>query len=319
MIEAVEKSLTKEGKETLDFITNIWSPIMGYRRRDRIARIMQLLMIESGQQKADRTLVIKAARMVLTKGYEPILDRLEDPEKFQLHSRTAYTDMAAYYAKPRIVTRWPVEPTRPAKPPASQKLLAFCASPRRGGNTDLLIDEAIRGAKDSGVKDIEKFNLHYMKLGFCIGCRKCKDPDHTGFCTVKDDMTDIYPKIVASDIIIIGFPIYTGRESAQLSTFLDRWDCFEGFQFGKRLQPGRRAMVIGTWAYAGVDSYDHVMEQIMTILNLHRVTPVEALTACGIGGKLHGWDEKHKAILLRYPEELKKAYEAGSTLATGVK
>jgi multimeric flavodoxin WrbA len=314
-----EPSMTDEGRDALDFIANIWAPIMAFRRRARIARILELLMLESGVKVADRKLVIQAARMVLTKGYEPILDRLEDPARFNVHSRLAYTDMGAYYAKPRLVTRWPVEPSKPVKPPERQKVLAFCASPRKGGNTDLLIDQAIRGVRDSGVTDIEKFNLHYMDLKFCIGCRKCKDSDHKGWCTVKDDMTPIYPKIVACDAIIIGFPVYTGRESAQLSTFLDRLDCFEGHLFTKRLEPGRRAMLIGTWGYAGTDSYDHTMEQIMTILNLHRIPTVEAITACGIAGKLHGWDENRKAILTRYPEELKKAYEAGKTLVTGVR
>jgi hypothetical protein len=52
---------------------------MGLRRRARINRIMGLLMLESGAKIADKKLVIQAARMVLTKGYKPNLDRLEDP------------------------------------------------------------------------------------------------------------------------------------------------------------------------------------------------------------------------------------------------
>ena len=68
--------------------------------------------------------------------------------------------------------------------------------------------------------------LQKIKLGYCIGCRKCKDKGYEGMCTVKDDMTPLYQKIMDADAVIIGFPIYTGRECAQLSTFMDRWGLF---------------------------------------------------------------------------------------------
>jgi multimeric flavodoxin WrbA len=312
-------TLTPEAQQALDFIGNIWAPIMRHRRVDKIRRIASLLMTERDLKQADKKLVVEAARMVLTPGYQPFLDQVERMAVFQKNQREAYVDDASYYAKPRAIVRWPNQTQKPEKPPAEQKLLAFQASPRIHGNTDVILDEAIRGARDAGVKDIEKFYLQKMKLKFCIGCRKCKEPNHSGYCPVKDDMEALYPKIVEADALIFGFPIYTGRECAQLSTFLDRFDCFEGFLFGKRLQKGRRSMVIGTWGYAGLDTYDHTMEQIMTILNLHHLDPVEALSCSGFAGKYHGWDQEGKAIVLRYPEELKKAYQAGKTLASGIR
>jgi multimeric flavodoxin WrbA len=157
----------------------------------------------------------------------------------------------------------------------------------------------------------EKIMLQKIKMGFCIGCRRCKDLDFEGMCAVKDDMAEIYPKIIDSDAIIIGFPIYTGRECAQLSTFLDRWDCFERFKFQSHLKPGRRAMVIGTWGYPYIDSYDHVIENVMVVLKLHKIETVEAISACGFEGILHGLDDEKKGVIAKFPEELKKAYEAG--------
>lgn len=130
-------------------------------------------------------------------------------------------------------------------------------------------------------------------------------------------MEQIYPKIMAADVVIIGFPVYTGRESAQLSTFLDRWDYFEGFIFGKKLEEGRRSMVIGTWGYNRIHTYDHIIENIMTIINLHRIVPVEALSACGFAQKYKGLDLDKKAIIRHFPDELNQAYEAGYTLVTG--
>ncbi|MCX8126809.1 MAG: hypothetical protein N3E40_06725, partial [Dehalococcoidia bacterium] len=65
------------------------------------------------------------------------------------------------------------------------------------------------------------------------------------------------------------------------------------------------------------DTYDHSVEQVITWLNLHRFETVEALTACGFSGLLHGWDEHHKAIILRHPEEMKKVYRAAWRMVTG--
>ena len=182
--------------------------------------------------------------------------------------------------------------------------------------TDLLVQEALKGVTSSGAQ-VEKIMLQQLKLGFCVGCRKCKDKGYEGMCLVKDDMTEIYQKIIDADAIIIGFPIYTGRECAQLSTFLDRWDCFERFKFQPSLKPGRRALVIGTWGYPYDDTYDFVMQNIMVILKLHGVETTEAVSACGFEGMFHGIAENKLGVISKHPEQLKKAYDAGIGLVTG--
>ena len=312
----VEPVLTRDGQEALDSILNRWPPIIRQRRKEKISRTISLMMTEKGAKEATRALVIEAAKFVISPGFTPFFDMMEDMEKFKRISRTPYIDLESYYAMPRHVKRWEPTLSKPPKLPEAMKVLAFNASPREGGNTDALIDEALRGASNAGAK-VEKISLQALNIKFCTGCRGCKDPGYRGYCVLEDKMHDIYPKIVESDAIIIGFPIYTGRECAQLSTFLDRWDCFEGFIFGKKLEAGRRAMVIGTWGYNQVNCYDHIIEHVMTIMNLHQIQPVEALSACGFAGKLRGLDENGKAIVLRFPGEMKKAYQAGRTLVTG--
>ena len=153
-------------------------------------------------------------------------------------------------------------------------------------------------------------------MDYCIGCRKCKEPGYEKICVINDDMSQVYQKIIDADALIIGFPIYTGRECAQLSTFFDRWDGYERYMLTSCLKPGRKAMVIGTWGYPCIDTYDHVIENIISILNLHKVETVEALSACGFEGMLHGLDSGHKGVIARHPKELKKAYAAGLALAT---
>jgi hypothetical protein len=76
-------------------------------------------------------------------------------------------------------------------------------------------------------------------------------------------------------------------------------------------------MVIGTWGYTNVNMYDHIIEQICTLLNGHRIEPVEAISASGFSGMLEGFDDEGKAMILRYPDEMRKVYEAGRALVTG--
>ncbi len=90
---------------------------------------------------------------------------------------------------------------------------------------------------------------------------------------------------------------------------------FERHLFTSRLEPGRKAMVIGTWGYPGIDTYDHVIENIITILNLHKVETVEAISACGFEGLRHGLDTRRRGVIAHYPKQLKKAYLAGKSLA----
>jgi hypothetical protein len=80
------------------------------------------------------------------------------------------------------------------------------------------------------------------------------------------------------------------------------------------LEPGRVAMVIGTWGYPYINTYDHVIESVISTLNLHKVETIEAISACGFEGILHGLDEKRRGVILRHPKQLKKAYAAGRAL-----
>jgi len=305
-----EPVLTKEGQEVLDMALNMRPAMVREERKKKYRRIISLLMNEQGCKEAGKELVLEAVSMVESKMLQLVLKWMEDPDTWQ-KMQLKYTDMDVYFASPMPVKRWQhPSPSKPTKRPEEMKVLAFCASPRKGGNTDVLIDEALRGAEDAGAKT-EKIMLQKMKIGYCIGCRKCKDEGFDPWCAQKDDMTDIYPKIVDSDAIIIGFPIYTARECAQLATFMDRWRCV-----GK-VEPSRRAMVIGTWGYPAIDTYDHMIERLISILHLHGFETAEALSACGFSGKLGGFDENRKAMVLRFPKELEKAHQAGKSLVTG--
>ena len=310
-------ALTEDGKQTLNKFLNMAPAIMRKEREEKLLDILSMLMAAKKMREAGGDMVILAAKYVVDKGYDPVFHMWEDMPKYRRLVLDTYDSREADKARPVMVKRWdrPDIP-KPDKPAAQMNVIAFCASPRAHGNTDLLVEEALRGARSAGAQG-EKILLQKIKLGYCTGCRKCKDQDYEGMCVVKDDMTEIYQKIIDADAIIIGFPVYTGRECAQLSTFLDRWDCFERFKFQPSLKPGRRAMVIGTWGYPYTDTYDFIIQNIMIILKLHGVETVEGLSACGFEGMFHGLDEHKRGVISQHPAELKKAFAAGAGLVTG--
>ncbi|KAF5409868.1 MAG: Iron-sulfur flavoprotein [Candidatus Methanocomedens sp.] len=99
------------------------------------------------------------------------------------------------------------------------KILALIGSPRKEGNTDILVDAVLSGAKANGHHG-EKLYLYDLNLLPCIDCRNCKNGDMV--CTRDDDMRDIYPKIEGADVILFGTPLYWYGPSGPMKLLMDR-------------------------------------------------------------------------------------------------
>ncbi|NTV13782.1 MAG: flavodoxin family protein [Desulfobulbaceae bacterium] len=98
------------------------------------------------------------------------------------------------------------------------KVLILEGSPRRGGNSQVLIDAVVRGIVRAGGK-VERIRVAELKVAPCIGCGGC---DKTGHCVVKDDMTRLYEKIVTARCLILASPVYFYSLTAQLKAVVDR-------------------------------------------------------------------------------------------------
>lgn len=98
------------------------------------------------------------------------------------------------------------------------KILVVNGSPREKGNSDLLCDEFIRGAEESG-NQVEKISLREKEVHPCKACYACF---RTGFCVQKDDMSDILNKVEAADVIVFASPTYFLTMSGQMKVFIDR-------------------------------------------------------------------------------------------------
>ncbi len=99
------------------------------------------------------------------------------------------------------------------------KILAFNGSPRKGGNTDLLIDQVFAGAQQNGHK-CEKFSLYSYKISPCVDCRQCKQGQHV--CPIKDDVPQLLQRMVEADILVFGTPIYWYGPTAKMKLLIDR-------------------------------------------------------------------------------------------------
>ena len=117
------------------------------------------------------------------------------------------------------------------------RILALVGSPRKGSNTDILVEETLKGFKTGG-HTFEKIYLYEYEISPCIDCRKCKKDDCV--CVVKDGMQQIYPKMDDADLIIFGTPNYWYGPSAKMKLLVDR---MRPYVANKKIK-GKKAILI---------------------------------------------------------------------------
>lgn len=104
----------------------------------------------------------------------------------------------------------------------SKKIVAVNAGPRKGWNTDTLIDEAIKGVESAGA-EVEKFNLFKLeRYTGCISCFGCKRAKNKGHCICRDGLTPVLDAIREADGLIIGSPNYLGEMTASYRALYER-------------------------------------------------------------------------------------------------
>lgn len=96
--------------------------------------------------------------------------------------------------------------------------LVFLGSPRKNGNSEVLIKSVVKGIENTG-GSVETIRVSDLNISPCIGCGGC---DKTGKCVVEDDMQPLYDKITSARRIILASPVYFYSITAQLKAFVDR-------------------------------------------------------------------------------------------------
>jgi multimeric flavodoxin WrbA len=188
------------------------------------------------------------------------------------------------------------------------KIVAFHGSPRKDGNTELLLREVLKGIEDFATgHEVHLFRLNEMKLSPCQNCGGC---EKTGICVIKDDMTEIYEAIRGADRIIIASPIFFFALSAQVKILIDRCQAFwcakyllkQEIPAGPAGRKGLLLLVGGMKREVGIQCSSATARAFFRTIS---VPQDETLSYLGI-------DEK--GAILRHPTALKEGYEAGRNL-----
>jgi len=186
------------------------------------------------------------------------------------------------------------------------KVLAFMGSPRENGNTDMLLQEALRGIRDK-VSQISVFKLNQMNIMPCQNCGGC---DETGACICNDDMNQIYESIRSSDRFILASPIFFFGPSAQTKIMIDRCQSFwcEKYLMKKPIPEGpdkRKGLLLlvgGMKKEIGIQCAEATVKAFFRTISVpeHRT-----LSYLGVDAK---------GEIVKHPTALKEAYEAGKEL-----
>jgi len=97
-------------------------------------------------------------------------------------------------------------------------VLGIYGSPRKGGNTDKLLDKVLEGARSRGAAT----NAVYARDLKASGCLECGGCDKTGTCVVKDGMQDVYPLMSEADAVVLASPVFFYGLTSQIKVVVDR-------------------------------------------------------------------------------------------------
>lgn len=101
-------------------------------------------------------------------------------------------------------------------------ILAIQGSPRRNGNTDVLLDRALDVLREAEQAEVEKTYGRDLDVSGCVECFACQKVKDAPGCSIKDDMVGLYDKMLAADLIVFASPVFCWGFTAQLKAILDR-------------------------------------------------------------------------------------------------
>jgi multimeric flavodoxin WrbA len=160
------------------------------------------------------------------------------------------------------------------------KVLAFVGSPRKGGNTDVVVGEILKAAEAKGA-DTETVYLNDLSYRGCQACMACKTKTET--CVQKDDMAPYLDKIQEADAVVIGSPVYMAQVSGQTKTFIDRWYSFVKGDFTTRLKEGKKVVMVLTQGQPDAELFSAIPKGYSGLFKgLARVESFESLIAPGV-------------------------------------
>ena len=189
------------------------------------------------------------------------------------------------------------------------KILGIAGSPRRNGNTDLLLAELLKGAvsKEAEVKAIY---LNNLKIAPCQHCDSCLQE---GKCKIQDDMQKIYSELEKADVIVLASPVQFSGPPAAMKAMIDRGQCLWARKYVLKIPPLsreriRRGFLISVGATRMKDMFEPTLQIVKTWFHVLEIEYAGELLLSRVEGK---------SAIMKQPEALQKAYEAGQKLGEG--
>jgi multimeric flavodoxin WrbA len=187
-------------------------------------------------------------------------------------------------------------------------ILAIYGSPRRKGNTTLLLQRAVQGARDAGA-EVQEIVLRDLEMSPCLEIYGCKE---TGRCVIKDDFQKVYDQLLRCDGLMLASPIFFYTVSAHTKILMDRCQSLwvkrywlEKTPFGKR-EFIKKGLFISVGATKGKRLFDGVLLTVKYFFDAVDTEMWRSLLYRGLD---------FEGDVLKHPEYLEEAYSSGKGLA----
>ena len=190
----------------------------------------------------------------------------------------------------------------------SPKIVAIYGSPRRKGNTAILLKKAVEGARDSGA-NVEEIVLRDLKMSPCLEIYGCKD---AGECRLKDDFQKARDQILASNGLMLASPVFFYTVSAHTKILMDRFQSLWVKKYwidnpGKGQQKvQRKGLFIAAGATKGKKLFDGILLSLKYFFDVMDMELWKALLYRGLD---------FEGDIQKFPEYLNEAYQAGKDFA----
>ena len=184
------------------------------------------------------------------------------------------------------------------------KVLGIMGSPRVKGNVDLLLDEALKGAKSQGA-EVEKIIVDKLRIMPCkeyLGCFR------DGKCVIRDDMDAIYPKLLEADVVILASPMFFYGVTSQAKALIDRCQALWAREhILKQSLPdgGRKGAFIAVGATKGKQLFEGSILTVRYFFEAIGVEYVDELLVRGVDAR---------GEIKQHPTALTDAFELGKRL-----
>jgi multimeric flavodoxin WrbA len=186
------------------------------------------------------------------------------------------------------------------------KVLGIMGSPRVKGNTDLLLDEALKGAKSQGA-EVEKIVVDKLKITPCkeyLGCFR------DGNCVIRDDMDAIYPKLLEAGVVILASPMFFYGVTSQAKALIDRCQALWARKHILKLtlpDGGRKGAFIAVGATKGKRLFEGSILTVKYFFEAINVEYVDELLVRGVDAR---------GEIKQHPTVLSDAFELGRRVAS---